>query len=278
MKAFLLTQRFAALALTAALTVCTVAEVVKREKNYVPVQITESTTLSAETIQEETTEEETTEEETTVPVEATNNEQNSAKQNRSSKRQAKTKQELLALDGLTWDDLNYYEEKGMGSSGIYYDENNFDGVLDEYGARDIQSFCFQSEDPTVGHVFEIYYLRNGRLSYVTTETELDNILERDNLTKDEFYQQVEDVKHYTCEYCGKHDCPVLNYRSMSTGLIYDVAPCGGPGFCSAVLEEKIKCPHCGKILMYSEDERINDHEHYCSGGCHLSFGYSGNED
>lgn len=88
--------------------------------------------------------------------------------------------------------------------------------------------------------------------------------------KEGYEKHVEKVKNYKCPYCGKHDCPGLEYGRDAFGN--PTGPSIKDGKCPDIMAGKVKCPHCGKTQVGLDDPRLADKEHYCDGFCHISFG------
>lgn len=88
----------------------------------------------------------------------------------------------------------------------------------------------------------------------------------------EYKAYVKNIPNYKCRYCGDHNCPAITYGPNRIGDI--VVSEFDKSKCPAIKAEKIKCPNgCGRILVGTDDERwYTDPDHYCHGGCHLSFG------
>lgn len=91
-------------------------------------------------------------------------------------------------------------------------------------------------------------------------------------TEAEYKAYIKNIPNYKCRYCGDHNCPAITYGPNRIGDI--VVRDFDKSKCSAIKAEKIKCPNgCGRILVGTDDERwYTDPDHYCHGGCHLSFG------
>ncbi len=92
-------------------------------------------------------------------------------------------------------------------------------------------------------------------------------------SEEEYFEYINNVvPNYKCPYCGKHNCPGITYKTNECGhtTIY-------LGYlkekCPAILAEKIKCEHCGKILVSSLDDRwLTEPDKYCDGFCYVNFG------
>lgn len=80
--------------------------------------------------------------------------------------------------------------------------------------------------------------------------------------------EVERVKNYKCDKCGKHDCPSIEYHvdglGNISGMMFDMDKC------PAKINHTAKCKTCGKPLGTYADAAKNP-DKYCDGFCHIDF-------
>ena len=249
---------------------------------------TESTTVESttETTTETTIEETTTETTTEKKIETTtkkktetitNKQETTTKKtqstNKSNSRSARTKAEMLALTNLTVSDLKYYDSIGLGE---YVEWAFFPNVPDDLREESAfpPGFVFTSFDKKVGWVKENYYLYHGKLCYIDTTNEYEEIKSKNTWTDEDFQQNVEDAKNYKCPYCNDHNCCSLEYIAMTNGVVYNVG--STDKICPEVAAERARCDLCGKIIVDVEDNRwYTQPDKYCDDMCEWGFSHAG---